>query len=321
MEQNGMVLKLIPEGELPEEVRSKLSGVSSGVVQHGGTLYYSLGKEILCCDKSEETSRLMYLLAQQSILDLDPETPESAFRQLLVSPDPRAPAERLMQLRIQDQCPRTVVLFRTEALSASGLYASLREIVPREPADFIVPLDLASAAVIRDCRNEEEDELAEYAAAVIETAESEGITGIRAGIGTLKPDLSGLRESCMEAESALKTGKRFHPNARVLRYSESMLERIVEKIPAKRREEIRDEFLARCEGFELNPEMTETVDVFFRNDLNLTAASKQLFIHRNTLNYRLDRIRAKTGLDLRRFRDAVVFRVVLDILNGNQSDR
>lgn len=317
MEQDGMVLKLIPESEVPERIRSDLSGGSSRVIQDGRMLYYSFGKEILCCEKNAESSRLMYLLAQQSIPELDPETPENAFMQLLVSPDPHAPAERLMQLRIQDQCPRTVVLFRTDAFSFTGLYSSICEIIPGNPADYIVPLDLASVAVIRNCRDEEEDDTAEYAAAVIETAESEGITGIRAGIGTVKAVLSGLRDSCREAESALKTGKRFQPDARVLRYSESMLERIVETIPADQRAAIRNEFMERCGNFALNPELTETVDVFFRNDLNLTAASKQLFIHRNTLNYRLDRIRAKTGLDLRRFRDATAFRVMMDILNDS----
>ena len=317
MKQDGMLLKLIPESEIPENIRSDLSGGPSRVIQDGQMLYFSLGKEILCCEKSAESSRLMYLLAQQSIPELDPETPENAFRQLLVSPDPHAPAERLMQLRIQDQCPRTVVLFRTDAFSVSGLYASLCEMIPGNPDDYIVPLDLTSVAVIRNCRDEEEDDTAEFAAAVIETAESEGIAGIRAGIGTVKAGLAGLRESCREAESALKTGKRFQPDARVLRYSESLLERIVETIPASQRAAIRDEFTERCGNFALNPELTETVEVFFRNDLNLTAASKQLFIHRNTLNYRLDRIRAKSGLDLRRFRDAAAFRVMMDILNDS----
>lgn len=321
MEQDGMVLKLIPEEKVPEEVRSRLSESPSRMIQVGGMLYYSLGNDILCCEKSEDTSRLMSLLSQQSATDLDPETPENAFRQLLVFPEPHAPVERLMQLRIRDQCPRTVVLFRTDAFSVSGLYPSFREIIPREPADYIVPLDLTSVAVIRECRPEEEDDTAEYAAAVIETAESEGITGIRAGVGTVKTGLSVLRESFSEAENALRSGRRFHPNARVLRYSETSLERMVEMIPADRRAAIRDEFLERCEGFRLNPELTETVDVFFRNDLNLTAASKQLFIHRNTLNYRLDRIRTKTGLDLRHFRDAVVFRVLLDILNDSNPNR
>ena len=56
--------------------------------------------------------------------------------------------------------------------------------------------------------------------------------------------------------------------------------------------------------------MMETIRVFFRNDLNITAASKELFIHRNTLNYRLDKIKRETGLDLRTFQDAVVFRLI-----------
>ena len=68
----------------------------------------------------------------------------------------------------------------------------------------------------------------------------------------------------------------------------------------------------------LSEETLETVRVFFQNDLNLTAASKQLYIHRNTLNYRLDKIRKDFGLDLRSFQDAVIFRVISEIANINK---
>ena len=76
------------------------------------------------------------------------------------------------------------------------------------------------------------------------------------------------------------------------------------------KKQIRDEFRQIRAGETFSDEMLETVRVFFMNDLNLTAASRQLFIHRNTLNYRLDKIRKISGLDLRKFHDAVIFSVI-----------
>ena len=123
----------------------------------------------------------------------------------------------------------------------------------------------------------------------------------------------GIRTSYMEAESALKLGMRYHRQEHVFIYEEQTLERIVDSIPEDQKEEILKLFFGTDSEHGLSDEMLETVRVFFRNDLNLTAASKQRFIHRNTLNYRLDKIKKDYGLDLRSFQDAVIFRVISEI--------
>ena len=106
---------------------------------------------------------------------------------------------------------------------------------------------------------------------------------------------------------------RYHIQDRVYVYEKQMLERIIDTIPENKKKEIQKSFYGNCRETALSDEMLETVRVFFRNDLNLTAASKQLFIHRNTLNYRLDKIKKEFGLDLRSFGDAVVFRIISEM--------
>ena len=140
--------------------------------------------------------------------------------------------------------------------------------------------------------------------------ESEGITGIKAGIGREADNAENLRNSYRDAVNALFIGSVYHRQDSVYIYNRQVLERIVDSIPAETKKEIRKEYCQLNMPDSLSDEMLETVRVFFRNDLNLTAASKQLFIHRNTLNYRLDKIRKLSGLDLRCFHDAVVFAVI-----------
>ena len=108
-----------------------------------------------------------------------------------------------------------------------------------------------------------------------------------------------------DGNTAVCSGKTGNTQWRTVR-----IERILNCIPKERAAEIRREYPNICSDDGLTDEIRETVSVFFRNDLNLTAASKQLFIHRNTLNYRLDKIRRETGLDLRSFHDAVIFRIL-----------
>ena len=159
--------------------------------------------------------------------------------------------------------------------------------------------------------NETEEEAAEFAAAVIETAEIE--TGIRAqaGIGRTTENAAGLRESFLQASAAIETGVRFRLEGPVFVYARQTAERLLSAIPPEERKRLRDELFTPETRKLMNREMTETVDVFFRNDLNLSTAARQLFIHRNTLIYRLDKIRKATGFDLRVFRDAAVFRMLM----------
>ena len=138
-------------------------------------------------------------------------------------------------------------------------------------------------------------------------------------IGRGYSDMTGIRSSYQEASQALETGIRHHSMDHVFSFAAQTMERIVDSIPEKRKKSILQTLFEGRDINRLPDEMMETVQVFFRNDLNLTAASKQLYIHRNTLNYRLDKIRKDYGLDLRCFQDAVIFRIVSEFMNDIQS--
>ena len=91
-----------------------------------------------------------------------------------------------------------------------------------------------------------------------------------------------------------------------------MIERLSDLIPAGEAEKFRKEMISPRAEKVLTEEIMETIHVFFMNDLNLSTTARQLFIHRNTLLYRMEKVRKATGLDLRKFEDAVVFRMIMD---------
>ena len=95
-------------------------------------------------------------------------------------------------------------------------------------------------------------------------------------------------------------------------YQKQILERILSSVPAERRTELKKDIFNDKAKKLLNAEMVETVRVFFENDLNLSTTAKKLYLHRNTLTYRLDRIHRETGLDLRTFKDAAAFKAIMD---------
>jgi len=192
------------------------------------------------------------------------------------------------------------------------------ENAPTEEDDQAVILGHDSIALVKNSAFCTEDEIAEYAAAVIDTMVSEGFTDLQAGIGREADSITELHRSYEEAQNALLTGTRFHADETLFRYSEQKLERIISQIPAENRKKILAEYDSLYGGETFGAEMMETVRVFFRHDLNITSASRQLLIHRNTLNYRLDKIKRETGLDLRTFQDAVVFRMISEMAENEQ---
>ena len=118
-------------------------------------------------------------------------------------------------------------------------------------------------------------------------------------------------EGYREAVEALDTGERFHSRNPVQIYGRQILERVAESVSPETRESIRRQFLGEHPERILTEETRETAERFFDADLNLSVAARQMFIHRNTLTYRLDKIQRETGLDLRKFSDAAVFRLLM----------
>lgn len=299
--------------ELPDGLRRSLMVSPEHFILKDGSVYILQENKAIIVQDSEEGYELLHLLTGRKPAAAGvPSGREELFRRMLEDPEYFPEKQVLQQCNVNPYAGRRAVLFRLIHPAEKDFLSLFRSIAPLEDKDVVIRSGWSDILLIRETEGMTEEETAEYAEALIGTMESEGTDGIRAGIGQNAEDLYGLQESCRQAADALATGLRFHRNESVYIYSRLKLERILECISPEKRKEI-GEILFPPGAPPLSDEILETVRIFFQNDLNLTAASRQLFIHRNTLNYRLDKIKKDYGLDLRRFTDAAVFKIITEL--------
>lgn len=292
--------------ETDQEIRRIMESSCSGIGEKDGVLYIRVGDRVYSCEDTPEGRKLLEILSDPGTKKTEPDTEEHAWKEFLYGQ--KNPA-LLRKYGIQEKIPRCVVLFRP--LQESGLRLQ-REMFPIEETDRLIETDSSETALILDMHRRSREEAFEYAAAAAETMESEaGITCV-AGIGRTAATVSDIPQSCREARAAIETGIRHRLTGRVFQWDRLMLERLEDLIPAKEAESFRKELIPPQAEKVLNGETMETIRTFFLNDLNLSTTARQLFIHRNTLLYRMEKVRKATGLDLRKFEDAVVFRMMMN---------
>ncbi len=180
---------------------------------------------------------------------------------------------------------------------------------------MLIPCGEDTTALIK--QGEDMEEAEEYAMALMDTAEGETGLRLEVGLGNVHEGLAEWKYGYREALTALDTGRVFHLRGPVQVYRRQTLERMLLDIPEEKRRGYRDTLFTEKMRKGLNRELLETAETFFECDLNLSDTARQMFIHRNTLTYRLDKIRKETGLDLRRFQDAVIFRALTALPEGS----
>jgi len=201
-----------------------------------------------------------------------------------------------------------VVVLRGEEYSGS-LLRVIRDLAPMEARDLLAEDGAGSALLIKE--GDDPAEIAEFAMALVDTVEGETGLRLRAGVSDLHAAPEEWPQAYREAISALDIGERGPQGGRVFVYGDQVLERVMEALPETEKKRLKKQYLG--ESGHLDAETLETAQAFFDADLNLSVAARQMFVHRNTLTYRLDKIRKDTGLDLRVFRDAVIFRMLMTL--------
>ena len=324
MNKRSLMMSLIPAENAPEDVCLYFENSPDGVFRLNRKVYLKAGNEFLVCDDSDEGNEIISALRKRTAHPSEASLPEKdEWYHILTETDPELIRDFARKYGIEELKKRTVIVFRSKNRSGQDLYTFFNDITPMEEGDHPVDLGQGMLALVRDSAFSNEDEISEYAAAVIDTMASEGYPDLQAGIGTEAGSIFELHRSCREARQALRTGALHHPEKTLFRFSGQKLERIIDEIPPESRNRIVESYRTNCSEKTFDDEMMETVQVFFDHDLNITSASRQLFIHRNTLNYRLDKIRRDTGLDLRSFQDAAVFRLILGMIEreNNRNNR
>ena len=180
--------------------------------------------------------------------------------------------------------------------------------------DMVIEADDGVCAYIKffDSFNAESEQSAsDFARLIADSLADEYGIKVKIGVGSTVSGFSECAISFSRAVSAVKMGEVFAENSSVFTYKEYIFIKIFEELPRYRLQEFLD-ILLEPEAKEIfdDKEMIETAEAFFNNNLNASATATKLFMHRNTLSYRLDKIDKATGLDIRKFQDAVTFKLI-----------
>ncbi len=227
------------------------------------------------------------------------------------------------EYHITQTLPRCVLLMHMVQVQQRAAYDILYEILPHSPGDVLVAMDKHTAAFIKDVSSmEEDDDLFQFASAVQETLMGETALSVTIGIGDVARSVSELHNSYRQARRAIEIGRVFAEDRTVHVYHAMLLERLLSDLPGDTAEHYHSLLFNRTTARLFSEEMLYTIEMFFKKDLNLSDTARQLYIHRNTLVYRLDKVQRQIGLDLRKFEDAVTFKILLDMRKcGNNKSK
>jgi len=293
------------------------------VSEDGGYTYFLLENENyrplrICIEGiSPEIDHYGYLIS--SVLDeilrttLKKPGREEVFRRIMLERiDPLELQEAIRDYKINPDMDRCVIIVQTFDGDASRVYNGMMKIFPRQQGDIVVNLNRYVVALVKQVEDESDmDSVIQLVQAMDETISTELAIDACLGVGSIKHGLMNIRDSFKEAQEAINLGLTQQNQGRVFFFQHLLLERFLQEIPRDLRRQFYEIAYSEALKKVLNDEILTTVVKFFENNLNLSEAARKLYIHRNTLIYRLDKIQKVTGLDLRHFEDAVLLKIII----------
>ncbi len=222
---------------------------------------------------------------------------------------------RAKKLHIQTDVRRVVLILETDNVKDCNALESVRAYFGVNNKDFITAVDENNVIVVKDLSEDDSPrEIEKTAAAVAVYLRKESFRNVRIAYGTVVSEIKGVSGSYKEAKMALDVGKIFFNERDVIAYSELGIGRLIYQLPIPLCKMFIKEIFDGKSPDEFDEETLVTINKFFENSLNVSETSRQLFIHRNTLVYRLDKLQKSTGLDLRVFEDAITFKIALMVV-------
>lgn len=219
---------------------------------------------------------------------------------------------RAKELHINVQVPRGVFLIRQLEKIDPAAIEIVQSLFPDKQKDFVFSVSETDIVLIKELMpNAERSELTKYAKQIEDTLNSELFVKTVIGVGSIAKHLRELAERYKEAQVAIEVGKVFDNEKMIIHYDNLGIGRIIYQLPTTLCEMFLSEVFKKSPIDALDQETLYTINKFFENNLNVSETSRKLFVHRNTLVYRLEKIKKLTGLDLREFDHAIVFKVAL----------
>ena len=219
---------------------------------------------------------------------------------------------RAKELHFATDVPRAVFLVRQLDRHDASAVDVLSDMFPDKLQDFVISINESDMAVIKQLPgNWDAETLLKLASSMEETLKEALHIKTVIGIGTVVPHLRELADSYKDAQTAIDVGKVFDTERSIINYENLGIGRLIYQLPTTLCEIFLSEVFKKSAIDSLDQETLFTINKFFENNLNVSETSRKLFVHRNTLVYRLEKIKKLTGLDLREFDHAIVFKVAL----------
>lgn len=214
-------------------------------------------------------------------------------------------------LRIAYDQQRIVFLVKTLNFSDLSVHEILQGLFPDRLHDFVVSIDENTYVLVKEINTYSTEQCKEIARSIISTLSSEAMCHAIVGIGTVSHNITTLAKSYKDASVALEVGKVFDTDKDIVSYDNLGIARLIYHLPTTLCELFLSEVFKKESIDVLDQETIYTIQKFFENNLNVSETSRQLYVHRNTLVYRLDKVQKLTGLDLRIFEHAIIFKVAM----------
>ncbi len=309
-------------GECWADAAVKVSGAADGMVTFAqktfkpilsgaGSLEYAV-----FCTGDDETARshcaMAYIALYEAKTFYEEKHDRGTFVKNIIM-DNILPGDiyiRAKELHFSTDAPRAVFLVRQLGHGDVATVDVLSGMFPDKQQDFVLSINETDIAVVKQLASASED-LNALAANMEQTLRSELFIKSVIGIGTVAGHLRNLADSYKEAQTAIDVGKVFDTEKSIINYENLGIGRLIYQLPTTLCEIFLSEVFKKSAIDSLDQETLFTINKFFENNLNVSETSRKLFVHRNTLVYRLEKIKKLTGLDLRQFDHAIVFKVAL----------
>ena len=219
---------------------------------------------------------------------------------------------RTRELHLSAEAHRAVFLVRMQKNAENAVMDVLKNLFPDRNRDFVIRIDDYDSVVVKEFKPEtSKEEVLQVAQNIVDTLSSEEMIAVSVGISTVVSGIQELAQAYREARIALEVGKVFDTEKDIISYDNLGIGRLIYQLPTTLCELFLKEVFKKESINVLDQETIGTIQKFFENNLNVSETSRKLFVHRNTLVYRLDKIKKLTGLDLREFDDAIIFKVAM----------
>ncbi len=222
---------------------------------------------------------------------------------------------RAKKLHIETDEPRIVMILECNNPKDINVLETTRSFYSGNNVDFVTAVDERDIIIVKNLsEGSTNKDIVKGAGALLSYLKQEGLYNIRISYGTIVPEIKEVSRSFKEAKMAMDVGKIFFEDRELIAYDELGIGRLIYQLPLPLCKMFIKEIFQDRSPENFDEETLTTISKFFENSLNVSETSRQLFIHRNTLVYRLDKLQKATGLDLRVFEDAITFHIALMVV-------